>query len=54
MQQNIELSLGNVVKLEDIQESVDSLSQQARVFRRQGGELKNRLWWSNIKVCSSF
>jgi len=29
---------------------VEELEQQAGVFKRNAGELKNRMWWKNIKV----
>jgi hypothetical protein len=50
MQQNIELSLQSVVKMEEIQERADDLSKQASVFKKQGGQLKKRMYWQNMKV----
>ena len=51
MQQNIEMSLQNVVKLEEIQDRTDDLSKQASVFKTKGEKLKNKMYWRNIKVC---
>jgi propanediol dehydratase small subunit len=50
MQQNIELSLQNAVKLEDIRDRAENLSNQASVFKKKGKELKNNMQWRNIKV----
>jgi hypothetical protein len=50
MQQNIELSLQSVVQLEEIQGRAEDLSKQANVFKKQGGQLKKKMHWQNIKV----
>lgn len=50
MQQNIELSLQNAVKLEEMQDNVEDLSKKADVFKKQGGQLKNKMKWQNIKT----
>lgn len=50
MQQNIELSLQNVVKLEEIQDRTEDLSKQASVFKKHGSQLRKNMYWRNIKV----
>ena len=32
---------------------LEELQQQAGVFKRNANELKNKMWWKNIKVCST-
>mmetsp|Transcript_18270 Transcript_18270/g.30466 ORF Transcript_18270/g.30466 Transcript_18270/m.30466 type:complete len:260 (-) Transcript_18270:300-1079(-) len=50
MQQNIEISLQNTVKMEDVQNRANDLSMQANVFKKKGKQLKNNLKWQNIKT----
>lgn len=50
MQENVDLALQNCVKLESIEKAAEELQQQAGVFKRSAGELKNRMWWKNIKM----
>lgn len=50
MQENVDLALQNCVKLESIEKAAEELQQQAGVFKRSANELKNRMWWKNIKM----
>ena len=51
MQDNIDVALQNTVKLESIEKQAEELQQQAGVFKRNANELKNKMWWKNMKVC---
>eukprot|EP00607_Mallomonas_marina_P008284 CAMPEP_0182418642 /NCGR_PEP_ID=MMETSP1167-20130531/3026_1 /TAXON_ID=2988 /ORGANISM="Mallomonas Sp, Strain CCMP3275" /LENGTH=210 /DNA_ID=CAMNT_0024592941 /DNA_START=180 /DNA_END=812 /DNA_ORIENTATION=+ len=50
MQENVDLALQNCVKLESIEKAAEELQQQAGVFKRSAHELKNRMWWKDIKM----
>ncbi len=50
MQANVDMALKNCVKLESIEQQAEELQQQAGVFKKNANELKNKLWWKNIKV----
>lgn len=50
MQENVDLALQNCVKLEHIEQAAEELQQQAGVFKRNANELKNKMWWKNMKM----
>mmetsp|Transcript_30713 Transcript_30713/g.84387 ORF Transcript_30713/g.84387 Transcript_30713/m.84387 type:complete len:236 (+) Transcript_30713:42-749(+) len=50
MQENVDLALQNCVKLESIEAAAEELQQQAGVFKRNATELKNKMWWKNMKM----
>ena len=50
MQENIDVALQNCVKLESIERQAEELQQQAGVFRKNANELKNKMWWKNMKM----
>jgi hypothetical protein len=50
MQENVSVALANCVKLESIEQATDELQQQAGVFKKNAHELKNKMWWKNIKM----
>ena len=50
MQDNVELALANVVKLETVEKAAEELQQQAGVFKRGATDLKKKLWWKNCKM----
>ena len=50
MQENVSVALQNCVKLESIEEQTNELQQQAGVFKKNANELKNKMWWKNIKM----
>jgi hypothetical protein len=50
MQENIDVALQNCVKLESIEKQAEELQQQAGVFKRNANELKNKMWWKNMKM----
>jgi len=50
MQENIEVALQNCVKLESIEAQAEELQQQAGVFKKSAAELKNKMWWKNMKM----
>ena len=54
MQDNIDVALQNTVKLESIEKQAEELQQQAGVFKRNANELKNKMWWKNMKVMIVF
>jgi hypothetical protein len=50
MQENVDAALRNCVKLESIEQAAEELQQQAGVFKKNAHELKNKMWWKNIKM----
>jgi hypothetical protein len=50
MQENVDLALQNCVKLETIEAAAEELQQQAGVFKKSAHDLKNKMWWKNIKM----
>lgn len=50
MQENVDMALQNCVKLENIERQAEELQQQAGVFKRNATDLKNKMWWKNMKV----
>lgn len=50
MQENIEQSLANTIKLETIELKSEELQQSAGIFRYNAKELKNKMWWKNMKM----
>ena len=50
MQENVSMALSNCVKLETIEEQTNELQQQAGVFKKNANELKNKMWWKNMKM----
>ena len=50
MQDNVNIALQNCVKLESIEAAAEELQQQAGVFKRSANELKNKMWWKNMKM----
>ena len=49
MHENINVILENTVQLETIEEKTEVLSQGAFIFKRSATELKNKIWWKNLK-----
>ena len=54
MQENVDMALQNCVKLENIERQAEELQQQAGVFKRNATDLKNKMWWKNMKVGHAF
>jgi hypothetical protein len=50
MEENINTSLQNIDKLEDIELNSEDLMIQSGIFRNKTKELKNKLWWKNIRM----
>jgi hypothetical protein len=50
MQENVDMALRNCVKLENIERQAEELQQSAGVFKRGATDLKNKMWWKNIKM----
>lgn len=50
MHENIETALDNCVKLETIELKTEELQQSAGIFRFNAKQLKNKMWWKNIKM----
>lgn len=50
MQENVDMALQNCVKLENIERQAEELQQQAGVFKRNATDLKNKMWWKNMKM----
>lgn len=50
MQDNINVALSNCIKLESIEKQAEELQQSAGVFKKNANDLKNKLWWKNMKM----
>lgn len=50
MQENVELALQNCVTLESIEKKAEELQQQAGVFKKTAKDIKNKMWWKNLKM----
>ena len=50
MMNNIENSLQNTEKIELLNEKAQDLSVQSRIFSDGAKDLKNKMWWKNMKV----
>lgn len=50
MHRNIELSLQNCQKLDELEESAQRLQSHSGLFRDRAKELKKKMWWKNIKM----
>mmetsp|Transcript_23136 Transcript_23136/g.43483 ORF Transcript_23136/g.43483 Transcript_23136/m.43483 type:complete len:85 (-) Transcript_23136:83-337(-) len=50
MQENVELALQNCVTLESIEEKAEQLQQQAGVFKKTAKDIRNKMWWKNLKM----
>ena len=50
MQENVELALQNCVQLSSIEEKAEQLQQQAGVFKKTAKDIKNKMWWKNLKM----
>eukprot|EP01038_Epipyxis_sp_PR26KG_P008946 gene8946-12063_t len=50
MQENIQATLANLEKLENIEKKTEDLQAQASVFKNSATDLKNKMWWKNIKM----
>eukprot|EP00608_Synchroma_pusillum_P011973 CAMPEP_0198420228 /NCGR_PEP_ID=MMETSP1452-20131203/766_1 /TAXON_ID=1181717 /ORGANISM="Synchroma pusillum, Strain CCMP3072" /LENGTH=233 /DNA_ID=CAMNT_0044140379 /DNA_START=8 /DNA_END=709 /DNA_ORIENTATION=- len=50
MQENVDVALQNCVRLENIERAAEELQQQAGVFKRQAKDLRQKMWWKNLKM----
>lgn len=50
MMENIEKVLDRGVKIELLVDKTEDLHSQAQVFRQQGGQIKRKMWWQNMKI----
>lgn len=50
MQDNIAGMLQNTEKAESLAEKSDQLNEQATVFKKRSGDLKNQMRWKNLKM----
>ena len=50
MHENIEKAAENCVKLESIDRKAEELMVDAAVFQTTAKELKNKLWWKQMKM----
>jgi len=49
MASNISNMLRNVEKADKINAQTEELNEQASVFKKRGGDLKNKMWWADFK-----
>lgn len=50
MMENIEKVLDRGEKIELLVDKTENLHSQAQVFRQQGGQIKRKMWWQNMKI----
>lgn len=50
MMENIEKVLDRGVKIELLVDKTENLRSQAQVFRQNGGQIKRKMWWQNMKI----
>lgn len=50
MHENISQSLENIVKMETIELKTEELIQSAGIFENSAKQLKNKMWWKNLKI----
>lgn len=50
MQENINVALQNCVKLESIEATSEELQQQAGIFKKNATDLRNKMWWKNMRM----
>lgn len=50
MMENIEKVLDRGEKIELLVDKTEDLHSQAQVFRQQGGQIKRKMWWQNMKI----
>ncbi len=49
MNDNIDLALQNCTKLETMELKSEELLQQAGIFKTTAKDIKNKLWWKNMR-----
>merc|ERR1719273_298188 len=49
MATNISSMLKNVEKADAINQQTEELNEAASVFKKRGGDLKNKMWWADLK-----
>ena len=50
MQDNINQALLNIDTLDSLEKKSEDLSIQAGIFKGTAKELKNKMWWKNMKI----
>ncbi|KEH22818.1 synaptobrevin-like protein [Medicago truncatula] len=50
MLENIDQVLNRQVKIDVLMDKTDNLRDQAQVFRREGGQLRRKMWFQNMKI----
>jgi len=50
MQDNVKLALQNCVTLQSIEKKAEELQTQAGVFKKTAKDIKNKMWWKNLKM----
>lgn len=50
MMENIEKVLDRGEKIELLVDKTENLRSQAQVFRQNGGQIKRKMWWQNMKI----
>ncbi|KAK2414200.1 vesicle-associated membrane protein [Trifolium repens] len=50
MMQNIDRVLNRQVKIDVLMDKTDNLRNEAQVFREQGGQLRRKMWFQNMKI----
>ncbi|PNX96144.1 vesicle-associated membrane protein 726-like protein [Trifolium pratense] len=50
MMQNIDQVLNRQVKIDVLMDKTDNLRSEAQVFRQNGGQLRRKMWFQNMKI----
>lgn len=50
MHDNIDLALQNCAKLETMEIKSEELLQQAGIFKTSAKDIRNKLWWKNMRA----
>jgi vesicle-associated membrane protein 4 len=54
MHENIHVALQNCEKLEAVEAKSEEVQQLAGIFKRSATDLKNKMWWKNMKMKLTF
>lgn len=53
MHENITIALDNTLKIDDISLKTQELENDTRIFRGTAKDLRNRMWWKNVKMIAA-
>jgi hypothetical protein len=50
MSDNIKIAFNNTEKIEDLEAQTGELEHNAEIFQLRSTQLKNKLWWKDVKI----